>query len=270
MAEASIERPPGAPPLSGGAPWLFSGALGAALIVAGVAGLAGVMTVLGVVLEATFLVFFLRHLSFAVAAMRCAAADAEAPALDGVKPTVSVLVACKDEEQVVEGLVASLLALDYPADRLQLVVVDDGSTDRTGEILEMLSLAEPRLVCLRRGSSGGGGKSAALNAALAVAHGEIIVVFDADHQPHADCVRRLVRHFDDPSVAAVQGRCRIRNPHDSLLAHLVSLDYLSGYLANEYGRQALFHLPAYGGANCAVRATALRRCGASAGGTTPA
>jgi 1,2-diacylglycerol 3-beta-glucosyltransferase len=89
----------------------------------------------------------------------------------------------------------------------------------------------------------------------------VTIVFDADHQPHADVVWRLVRHFDDASVAAVQGRCVIRNPDDAPLAKLVSIDYLAGYLVNEYGRQGLVCMPAYGGANCAVRTSSLRALG---------
>jgi cellulose synthase/poly-beta-1,6-N-acetylglucosamine synthase-like glycosyltransferase len=91
--------------------------------------------------------------------------------------------------------------------------------------------------------------------------GDIVVVFDADHRPHADVLRRLVRHFADPTVAAVQGRCVINNAGDSLLTHLVAIDYTAGYLVNEYGRQAVFGLPAYGGANCAVRTSVLRAVG---------
>jgi cellulose synthase/poly-beta-1,6-N-acetylglucosamine synthase-like glycosyltransferase len=88
-----------------------------------------------------------------------------------------------------------------------------------------------------------------------------VVVFDGDHQPRPDVLRRLVRHFEDPAVAAVQGRCRIRNAGDSLLSRLVAIDYLAGYFVNEYGRQSLFQLPAYGGANCAVRTSRLRELG---------
>ncbi len=86
-------------------------------------------------------------------------------------------------------------------------------------------------------------------------------MFDADHVPEPDSVGRLARHFRDPEVGAVQGRCVVRNPDDSGLARAVAVDYLSGYLVNAYGRQALFQLPAYGGANCAVRAATLRRLG---------
>jgi 1,2-diacylglycerol 3-beta-glucosyltransferase len=91
--------------------------------------------------------------------------------------------------------------------------------------------------------------------------GEIVVVFDADHRPRPDVLRRLVRHFEDPAVGAVQGRCEILNAGDSPLTNVVAVDYLAGYLVNEYGRQSLFQLPAYGGANCAARASSLRAVG---------
>ena len=105
-----------------------------------------------------------------------------------------------------------------------IVIVDDGSDDRTGEILDELAGREPRLFVVHRSPGSTGGKSGALNSALEFATGEIIVVFDADHQPRADVVRRLVRHFEDPDVGAAQGRCVISNPEDSGLSRLVSLD----------------------------------------------
>ena len=74
-------------------------------------------------------------------------------------------------------------------------------------------------------------------------------------------IHKLVRHFMDPHVDAVQGRCVIRNSVEARLARSIAIDYFSGYIVNEYGRQALFELPAYGGANCAVRASTLRRLG---------
>ena len=61
--------------------------------------------------------------------------------------------------------------------------------------------------------------------------------------PARTCSRRLVRHFRDPRVGAVMGRCVIRNGVESTLARSIAIDYLSGYLVNEYGRQALFELP---------------------------
>jgi cellulose synthase/poly-beta-1,6-N-acetylglucosamine synthase-like glycosyltransferase len=239
-------------------------------------GVQGLVTGVGLALEVLFFVYFVRHMGFALSAFRSAPADLSAATIDtGYRPTVSVLVACKDEVAVVDHLVGALLALEYPEDRLQLVVVDDGSSDGTGPRLDEWAAARGNLHVVHRPDGAGGGKSGALNEGLDTATGEIIVIFDADHRPRPDVVRRLVSHLEDSRsgnleggvdrrrhpVGAVQGRCEIHNWRDTPLTHLVAIDYLSGYLVNEYGRQSLFQLPAYGGANCAVRAASLRAIG---------
>ena len=226
-------------------------------------GLDETLGVLGGVLNIVFGVYFCRHLGFAVAAARWAEHDMLAAdvGLSSWTPSVAVFVGCKNEELVVDGMVTALLALDYPADRLTLVVVDDGSDDTTGARLDAWAARERRLRVLHRPPGSGGGKSGALNDALHLVDAEIAVVFDADHEPDPTALRRLVRHFRDPVVGAVMGRCVIRNGRDSQMASTVFVDFLSGYLVNEYGRQALFELPAYGGANCAVRMSTLRDLG---------
>jgi len=171
------------------------------------------------------------------------------------------LVACHNEESVVPSLVRGLVALHYPRSRLEVILVDDGSRDATGELLDRHTAGIRHIRVIHRSPGEGGGKSGALNTALAQARGEIIVIFDADHIPRRNVIGRLVRHFHDPRVAAVQGRCIIRNSVQSTLARSIAIDYFSGYLVNEYGRQALFGMPAYGGANCAIRASTLRRLG---------
>jgi len=243
------------------APWALLGAVGGTCLAVALAGLGTVVTAFALFIQALFIAFFIRHLSFAMSAFRSAPADLSAPLVEtGYQPRVSVLVACKNEEAVVEHLVQALLDLDYPRGLLEIIVVDDASEDETGAILDRLAATRPIRV-LHRAPGSGGGKSGALNDGLRNVTGEIVVVFDADHRPRRDVVRRLVRHFEDPSVAAVQGRCEISNTGDSPIALLVGIDYLAGYLVNEYGRQAMHSLPAYGGANCAVRADVLRSLG---------
>ena len=100
----------------------------------------------------------------------------------GYRPFVTVLVPCRNEELVIEGLIETLLAFDYPADRHELIVIDDGSDDATGEIVDRIGRQHPRLRCLHRAPNSGGGKSGALNEALTVSRGEVVVVFDADHR----------------------------------------------------------------------------------------
>lgn len=230
------------------------------LIIAWV-GLTRTVAICAVLVTLLYLIFFVRHLLFAVSALDTLRADLAAPVIEpSFWPAVSVLVSCHNEEAVVRGLTQLLGELDYPPGLLQVILVDDGSADRTGELLDAWA-ATGAGRCIHRPPGSPGGKSGALNAALKHVTGDIVVVFDADHQPHADVLLRLVRHFADPTVAAAQGRCVIRNPDDSPISHLVALDYAAGYLVNEYGRQAVFGLPAYGGANCAVRTSALRALG---------
>ena len=241
-------------------PWFLLLVPGLLLLGYGLVGLNGTVAGVGILVQTVYLAYLVRHLAITAVASRYAAADVLAPVVDtGFRPSVTAIVACKNEESVARELMVSLGGLLYPEWLLQVIVVDDGSTDATGMILD--ALADSRTTVLHRAPGSAGGKSAALNAALAVATGEIVIVFDADHRPRPDVVRRLVRHFESPGVAAVQGRCVIRNPADSLIASLVNIDYMAGYLVNEYGRQGMAGMPAYGGANCAVRAETLRDIG---------
>jgi cellulose synthase/poly-beta-1,6-N-acetylglucosamine synthase-like glycosyltransferase len=243
--------------------WMLLGYVVALVAAAAVFGIDPTLGVLSGLLNVLFAAYFCRHLAFAIAAARWAepdllAADVD---LDGWAPPLAVFVGCKNEELVVDGMVVALLALDYPPDKLTLVVVDDGSDDGTGARLDAWAARDSRLRVLHRPPGAGGGKSGALNEALDLVDATIVVVFDADHEPDPTALRRVVRHFRDPAVGAVMGRCVIRNGTESTMATTVFVDFLSGYLVNEYGRQAVFELPAYGGANCAVRMTTLRALG---------
>jgi 1,2-diacylglycerol 3-beta-glucosyltransferase len=245
------------------APWTLVVMAGVAAIAIGLLGLNHAAAVAVISLAVLFMIFLLRHLAFAASALSTARLDMRGQgSFDyGYRPRVSVMVPCRNEELVIEGMLSCLLALDYPAELLELLVIDDGSDDRTGAILDETACREPRLRVIHRARNAGGGKSGALNTALVEATGDVILVFDADHKPRADVLRRLVRHFADPRVGAVQGRCIVRNGEESNLARTIAVDYYSGYLVNEYGRQALYGLPAYGGANCAVRTSTLRALG---------
>jgi glycosyltransferase involved in cell wall biosynthesis len=122
---------------------------------------------------------------------------------DDVLPSVSLIVAAHDEEDVIERRVQNLLELDYPADRLEVVVASDASTDRTNELVEAVAASEPRVRLIRAPR---GGKVAAQNLAVTQTGGEILAFSDANATWKPDALRKLVRSFADPDVAYVSGR----------------------------------------------------------------
>jgi cellulose synthase/poly-beta-1,6-N-acetylglucosamine synthase-like glycosyltransferase len=118
-------------------------------------------------------------------------------------PTVSLIVPAYDEEEVIAAKVADALALDYPRERLQIVVASDGSTDATAE---RARVAGADLVL----ELPAGGKVAALNAGAERATGEILAFSDANSSWAPDALRRLVAPFADPKVGYVCGQVRFR------------------------------------------------------------
>jgi 1,2-diacylglycerol 3-beta-glucosyltransferase len=127
-------------------------------------------------------------------------------AVDADYPTVSLMVAAKNEEAVVGNLVKMLCNLDYPSDRYEVWVIDDRSTDKTPMLLDKLAQEFPQLKVFHRPENASGGKSGALNQVFPLTTGEVIVVFDADAQVEPDFLRRVLPMFQQKNVGAVQVR----------------------------------------------------------------
>lgn len=139
-------------------------------------------------------------------------------------PSVDVVVAARDEEAVVTRLVERLSALRYPADRLSLCVVDDGSEDRTPDRLAALQDRFPALRVIRRPRNAGGGKSGALNAALAQTQGEWLLILDADAQLAEDQLERLIPFASGGGWSAVQMRKAVNNAEDNWLTRVQAME----------------------------------------------
>jgi len=122
-----------------------------------------------------------------------------------IEPTVSVVLAAHDEEQRIATKLENLLALDYPATKLQIVVVSDGSQDRTDEIVTSYA---SRGVVLERVETPKG-KSAALNRGVARASGEILLFCDARQRIETDALQNLIPWFADPQIGAVSGELQL-------------------------------------------------------------
>ncbi len=139
-------------------------------------------------------------------------------------PRVAIIVPCWNEETTIAGTVHSLLSLEYPADRLQIILVDDGSTDGTPEAMRAFE-NESRVVILRKEN---GGKHTAINAGIALAsEADIIGCLDADSFVAPGALREMIAYFDDPKVAAVTPAMSVFNP-TTMLERMQNAEYIFG------------------------------------------
>ena len=125
----------------------------------------------------------------------------------GFRATVSVLLAVHNGVAFIRQKLECLLALDYPRDLIQILVVSDGSDDGTDEIVQEYAGRGVKLIRVPRA-----GKAAALNAALAQSTGEILFFTDVRQALAPDALAQLVANFADPTIGAVTGELRILNP----------------------------------------------------------
>jgi cellulose synthase/poly-beta-1,6-N-acetylglucosamine synthase-like glycosyltransferase len=119
-------------------------------------------------------------------------------------PNVSVVVAARNEEENIERCLRSILQVDYPADKLEVVVADDGSTDRTPEIISKIKQEHNNLKVIRIESQINNlkGKANALAQAIAQTNGEFIFLTDADCEVPRTWIKGMLRHFDEKTGVA--------------------------------------------------------------------
>ena len=132
------------------------------------------------------------------------------PSRRDITPSVSLLLPVYDEEAHIEAKLTNSLALDYPKDKLEIVVASDGSTDRTNALAKTFEAQGVRLLAVRDNI----GKSAILSRTVPLVRGEIVVFSDATIELEPDAVRKLVRHFADARVGAVSAAYRLRPSAD--------------------------------------------------------
>ncbi|NBD09325.1 glycosyltransferase family 2 protein [Corallococcus silvisoli] len=125
----------------------------------------------------------------------------------GAPPSVSLVVAAYNEASCIEQKLRNSLALEYPADRFEVLIGSDGSTDGTDGLVQQCPDSRVRLSPAPRA-----GKTTVLNRCIPSARGDIVLLSDANTMIDADAVWKLVRHFEDPEVGAVCGKLRLYNP----------------------------------------------------------
>ncbi|MFR9795287.1 bifunctional polysaccharide deacetylase/glycosyltransferase family 2 protein [Streptomyces sp. MS06] len=168
---------------------------------------------------------------------------------------VTVIVPAYNEEAGIEATLRSLLASTHP--RLHIVVVDDGSSDRTHEIAESVRAEDPRVTVVRQPNAG---KAAALNTGLSRTSTDIVVMIDGDTVFEPDAVQRLIQPLSDPRAGAVSGNTKVGN-RTGVLGRWQHLEYVIGFNLDRRMFDVLECMPTVPGAIGAFRRQALAGVG---------
>jgi poly-beta-1,6-N-acetyl-D-glucosamine synthase len=118
-----------------------------------------------------------------------------------ISPTVSIIVAARNEEKNIAMRLRNLCEQDYPDNKIEIIIVSDNSVDKTNEIVQSFGDSRITLLSLQQPS----GKALAVNSGVAAAHGEILVFADARQRFEKNAIRELVANFSDPEIGCVSG-----------------------------------------------------------------
>ena len=220
-----------------------------------------ILSIIAIPLISILLLFTIRRIVFTLAILPAGAEGGESFIPDhGYLPEVLILVPCRDEKSMIPGLCQALSQLDYPQESLQVVLIDDASVDGTGLVMEQQVAERPGWHLIQFPSNVG--KARALNIVLArFQFGEIIYIFDADHRPDTHALRRGIKYFFAPRVAAVTGFTRVLNPLASPSAFYSTVESYTNQLVTMRAKDRLGLAPALLGSNCAYRRELLNTLG---------
>lgn len=211
------------------------------------------------ILSGILLLFLARRWLFTLAALWSDHSSPPNPANRRSLPEILLLAPVRNELAILPEFLPGLAALKYPAERLSLVLIDDGSTDGSRELLQRWAARAANRYLL--GLNQSHGKAQALNLALnAFPQGELVVIYDVDERPQSDALIFLVDAFA-PGVGGVSGRRAAANPLAAPVAGYVAFEGLVHQLVTMRAKDRLGLAPAILGSNCAYRRQALNEVG---------
>ncbi len=187
----------------------------------------------------------------------------ELAALDLDLPPISLMIPARNEGLVITDTLEGLLGLEYPKDKLEIIVINDGSTDDTAEKVAAVAARDSRVRLFNVPKDvSGRGKSAALNRGLKECSHQVIGIFDADNVPERDSVLHLARQLaTDPALGAVIGKFRCINKGKNLLTRLINLESLAFQWIVQAGRWNMMRLSTLPGTNYLIRRGVLEGLG---------
>ena len=169
-------------------------------------------------------------------------------------PTCSILIPAHNEEKVIGKTIEAMMKLVYPKDKLQILVINDGSTDQTKEIIQSYSKIDSRveLFDIPKGE-GGKGKSRTLNIGRRAAKGEVIAIYDADNTPDENSLRYLVAQLLlHKELGAVIGKFRTVNKNKNFLTKFINIETLSFQSMLQAGRWQMHNISTLPGTNFVI------------------
>jgi cellulose synthase/poly-beta-1,6-N-acetylglucosamine synthase-like glycosyltransferase len=166
-------------------------------------------------------------------------------------PTCTILIPAHNEEMVIGNTIEAMLKLEYPEDRLKIMVINDGSMDQTRKIIESYAAKDNRVVLFNVPEGmGGKGKSRALNLGIQQVSSEIIAIYDADNTPDSKALHYLVASLiSDKELGAVIGKFRTVNKNKNLLTRFINIETLSFQSMLQAGRWQLHKIATLPGTN---------------------
>ncbi len=181
---------------------------------------------------------------------------------DADLPAVSILVPCHNEEQVIAHTIRKLLALDYPVAKLEILIINDGSTDRTADVVREFQ-ADVRVRLLEvPPERAARGKSGALNFALGQARHGVLAIYDADNMPEPGALRPLaIQLLHDPTLGAAIGMYRAWNRKRALLTRFLNIEGIGFQWILQAGRWGLMRLTTLPGTNYVIRRSLVEQLG---------
>lgn len=166
-------------------------------------------------------------------------------------PSCTILIPAHNEAKVIGSTIQSMLNLEYPGDKLQIIVINDGSTDETKEIIQSYAKKDKRveLYDVPKGE-GGKGKSRALNLGIKQAKGEVISIYDADNNPDPQALKYLIAQLLlHKELGAVIGKFRTINKNATLLTRFINIETLSFQSMLQAGRWQMHNISTLPGTN---------------------
>ncbi len=166
-------------------------------------------------------------------------------------PSCTILIPAYNEEKVIGDTIQSMLALNYPREKLRVIIINDGSKDETEEIVQRFADSDERIILFNvPKGEGGKGKSRALNLAIPKVQSEIVAIYDADNTPDPNALRYLVTQLIlHNELGAVIGKFRSINKNATLLNRFINIETLSFQSMLQAGRWQLHKVATLPGTN---------------------